>query len=173
MSKKIAYVLKERRNELGYTPDQVINLLSEKGHSISTKALYAYESGTNMPKLGVFFSLCEIYKIHDVMKSFGYSQEVRISMSSEEWPFDYYEDFFNATLLEKVYLLVERGVPSFEGYQDRMTQREVNGLSFAENEMISKFRRLDQRGRAAVLNTLEHEYSSLLGENTPPAAKNA
>ena len=46
-------------------------------------------------------------------------------------------------------------------------------LSKAEEELIRKFRRLDQRGQAAVLNTLEHEYSSLPGENAPPAARNA
>lgn len=173
MSKKIAYVLKARRNELGYTPDQVVSLLSEKGHSISAKALYAYENGTNMPKLGVFFSLCEIYQIHDVMNSFGYSSTVKIAIASEEWPLDYYEDFFNANLLEKVYLLIERGVPSFDGYQDRMTQRDVNGLSFAENEIIRKYRALDQRSQSAILGLLEHEYSSLPGEKARPVAKNA
>ena len=46
-------------------------------------------------------------------------------------------------------------------------------LTKTERELIQKFRRLDQRGQAAVLNTLEHEYCSLAGENTPPAAKNA
>ena len=31
-------------------------------------------------------------------------------------------------------------------------------LTKAERELIQKFRRLDQRGQAAVLNTLDHEY---------------
>lgn len=173
MSKKIAHVLKEYRNSLGYTPDQVVGYLKEKGHSISVKALYAYESGINMPKLGVFLSLCEIYHINDVMKSFGYSTTPSIFISSEEWPLDYYEDFFNATLFEKIYLLVERGVPSFDGYQDRLTQKEINGLSFAENEIIRKYRALDSKNQAIIQKTLDAFYSSSPGEEAPSVAKNA
>lgn len=46
---------------------------------------------------------------------------------------------------------------------------------FTENEadMIRKFRCLDDRGQAAVLNVLEHEYNSLPGEKVNPAPKEA
>lgn len=35
-----------------------------------------------------------------------------------------------------------------------------------EDEMIEKYRQLDQRGKAAVNNTLEHEYQAMLGETS-------
>lgn len=37
-------------------------------------------------------------------------------------------------------------------------------LSATEQELIRKFRKLDKRGKAAVLNTLEHEYETLPGD---------
>ena len=42
-----------------------------------------------------------------------------------------------------------------------------------EQDMIRKFRCLDQRGQAAVLNVLEHECASLPGDNTTSAPKQA
>ena len=46
-------------------------------------------------------------------------------------------------------------------------------LSQDEAELLRKFRRLDARGQAAVLNVLEHEYASLPGDNAAPAPKKA
>ena len=42
-----------------------------------------------------------------------------------------------------------------------------------EIDLIKKYRRLDPRGQAAVLNVLEFEYASLPGENTHTVAKEA
>jgi len=42
-----------------------------------------------------------------------------------------------------------------------------------ETDLIYKYRCLDDRGQAAVRNVLEHEYKSLLGENTKVAPKEA
>lgn len=39
-------------------------------------------------------------------------------------------------------------------------------LSDVEQDLIRKFRRLDERGKSAVLNTLEHEYAALPGDTT-------
>ena len=47
------------------------------------------------------------------------------------------------------------------------------GISEDESELLRKFRRLDSRGQAAVLNVLEHEYSSLPGDNATPSTKQA
>jgi len=46
-------------------------------------------------------------------------------------------------------------------------------LSSDEQDMIHKFRCLDDRGKSAVLNVLNHEYESLPGEKTNPASKEA
>lgn len=40
-------------------------------------------------------------------------------------------------------------------------------------DLIYKYRCLDDRGQVAVRNVLEHEYNSLLGENTKVAPKEA
>lgn len=46
-------------------------------------------------------------------------------------------------------------------------------LSAEEQELIRKYRRLDERGKSAVLNVLNHEYESLPGEKAGPAPKEA
>lgn len=46
-------------------------------------------------------------------------------------------------------------------------------LSRSEQDLILKFRRLDDRGQAAVLNVLNYEYDSLPGEKAGSSAKNA
>lgn len=46
-------------------------------------------------------------------------------------------------------------------------------LSKDEQELLRKFRCLDDRGKSAVLNTLNHEYDSLPGEKASSAPKEA
>lgn len=46
-------------------------------------------------------------------------------------------------------------------------------LSVEEQALITKYRALDDRGRSAVLNTLNYEYDSLPGEKARTSAKNA
>lgn len=51
--------------------------------------------------------------------------------------------------------------------------RSFVSLSPAECDIISRFRSLDDRGQAAVLNVLNHEYDSLPGEKANAPAKEA
>lgn len=46
-------------------------------------------------------------------------------------------------------------------------------LSAEEHELLRKFRCLDDRGKSAVLNVLNHEYESLPGEKAGSPAKEA
>ncbi|MGM9602527.1 MAG: helix-turn-helix domain-containing protein [Faecousia sp.] len=46
-------------------------------------------------------------------------------------------------------------------------------LNRTETQMIQKFRQLDDRGQAAVLNVLDHEYESLPGEKAKTTPKQA
>ena len=46
-------------------------------------------------------------------------------------------------------------------------------LTDAEENMILKFRRLDDRGQSAVLNVLEHEYAALPGDKASSAPRQA
>lgn len=42
-----------------------------------------------------------------------------------------------------------------------------------EKQMILKYRELDDRGKSAVMNALNHEFEALSGEKAHPAAKEA
>ena len=46
-------------------------------------------------------------------------------------------------------------------------------LTAQELELIRKFRHLDERGKSAVLNALDHEYATLPGDKAAPAPKQA
>lgn len=46
-------------------------------------------------------------------------------------------------------------------------------ISAEEYELILKFRKLDNRGKSAVLNVLNHEYESLPGEKARTTPKEA
>lgn len=46
-------------------------------------------------------------------------------------------------------------------------------IDSTEEEMIRKFRCLDDRGKSTVLNTLNHEFDSLPGKKTHSPAKEA
>lgn len=59
--------------------------------------------------------------------------------------------------------------------EDKLALVNQSSAFFTEDEisLIRKFRCLDDRGQAAVLNVLNHEYDSLPGEKTNPAPKEA
>lgn len=59
--------------------------------------------------------------------------------------------------------------------EDKLALVNQASVCFTEDEisLIRKFRRLDDRGQAAVLNVLNHEYDSLPGEKANPAPKEA
>ena len=59
------------------------------------------------------------------------------------------------------------------GISVRRSETQDINLTDEETDMIRKYRRLDERGRSAVLNTLEHELSSLPGDKAAPAPKQA
>lgn len=168
----ISLILKQKRNLLGLTPDQVVSQLEEKGCSISTKALYAYEAGTNLPKVPVFMALCDIYEIRDVMGSFGYT-EVPLCTQETEWEPDQYEDFFKCTLIEKVMLLKSWGIPSFDGYQSLMQQPVQLSLSNDEVQLIKLYRQLDDRNRDAAFTVLDGLRATQPGEKADSSLKEA
>ena len=58
-------------------------------------------------------------------------------------------------------------------YSSHTIIRTGHDISPIEYELISKFRQLDERGQAAVINVLNHEYESLPGEKAKATAKEA
>lgn len=49
----------------------------------------------------------------------------------------------------------------------------TGSITKEEAELLRKYRRLDERGRAAVWNVLEHEYSSIPGSSPAANSKEA
>lgn len=170
-SNPISIILKQQRNIHEMTPEQVVTKLNERGFTISTKALYAYESGTNLPKVPVFLALCDIYNIRDIMGSFGYSASVCIG--DNEWGPDQYEDFFKVTLYEKIFLLAKWGIPSFEGYETLMTQPAQFVLSDNEIKLINTFRAISPESQGRIWNALNYEFNEVSGEKAGFVAKEA
>lgn len=69
-------------------------------------------------------------------------------------------NFFGVTV---GYVLgAEKSTPAETG---KRAENDIN-LTKAELDMIKKFRRLDDRGRSAVLNALDHEYAALPQNDT-------
>lgn len=78
-------------------------------------------------------------------------------------------DFFETS----VDYLVGRAIsPSYSNVQTPQPVAEFS-LEPDEKQMLLKFRCLDDRGKAAVLNTLNHEYASLSGDEANPLTKEA
>ena len=76
-------------------------------------------------------------------------------------------DYFGVTV---GYILgAEKSAPTVAG---RRAQEDIQ-LTPQELELIQKFRRLDERGRSAVLYILDHEYTALAGDAASPAPKQA
>lgn len=156
--KTISAILKQERNMLNLTPDQVVSKLSDRGFHISTKALYAYEAGTNLPKVPVFLALCDIYNIHDIMGSFGYT--ATLCNSKTDWATDQYDDFFKATLYEKIFLLTQWGIPSFDGYDKLLTEPGQIVLSDKELEIIKMYRAITPEAKEVIYHALYGTYQN-------------
>lgn len=76
-------------------------------------------------------------------------------------------NFFGVTV---GYVLgAEKSTPAETG---KRAENDIN-LTKAELDMIMKFRRLDDRGRSAVLNALDHEYTAFIGEEATPLPRQA
>lgn len=106
-----------------------------------------------------------------------FAKQVKLSKSAvnmyergeREPSFDVLEviaDYFNVDL---DYLL---GKTDCEN-QNRLVIEPRFDVSASERDLIQKFRRLDERGQAAVLNVLNYEYESLPGEKAGSAPKEA
>lgn len=68
---------------------------------------------------------------------------------------------------------IEKAPAEFDKRTSLIISQSAFDLSQKEIELICKFRRLDDRGQAAVLNVLNYEYESLPGEKTHTAPKEA
>lgn len=80
----IAKVLKEyrKRNQLSVTDVSI--QLSEKSVPVAPKTIYGWESGQTQPDADTLLLLCEIYKINDILGTFGYDDSEKIILTRHE-----------------------------------------------------------------------------------------
>lgn len=150
----ISLILRQHREQLKLSPREVVDKLKAKGIDISEKTLYGYENGVANPKVNTFIALCDIYEIKDVMGTFTDSEHS--SPSFTEWEIDEYNDFFNATLLEKIYLLIKWGIPSFSGYEERLSNLLPTDADQANYERLyATFVKLNETAQGRLIERAE------------------
>ena len=71
----IAKVLKEYRNRNNYTIYDIADKLKENHVEVAIKTIYGWESGQTQPDADILLKLCDIYKIENILATFGYSDE--------------------------------------------------------------------------------------------------
>lgn len=76
MSDKLGATLRNLRKNKGYTVREVSRYLISKGFKASEKTVYSWENGNSDPSPDALLSLCELYKVANVLDEFGYSQSV-------------------------------------------------------------------------------------------------
>lgn len=78
----IANTLKLKRKDAGLTVEAVCDLLASRGIDLSKNALYNYESGYRQPDADTLMALCEIYRIDDILYTFGYKKSPDVEEST-------------------------------------------------------------------------------------------
>lgn len=73
MAKKIGDTLRESRIKAGISVEQISSILSQKGYKASIKTIYSWENGNSSPGPDALLEMCDIYKINDILTTFGYN----------------------------------------------------------------------------------------------------
>lgn len=80
----IAKVLKEYRKLNHYSVEDVVLKLEEHHLPFATKTVYGWESGQTQPDADTLLVLCKIYRIDNILETFGYQQAEEPLLLSEE-----------------------------------------------------------------------------------------
>lgn len=81
----ISKVLKTYRKLNQYTVQDVAVRLEENHVPVATKTIYGWESGQTQPDADTLLVLCKIYKIDNILETFGYdNSEEEFILSAEE-----------------------------------------------------------------------------------------
>ncbi len=72
------------RQKMGLSVKEVSEELAKKDGYVSIKTVYSWENGTSQPSADTLMRLCELYRIGDVLETFGYQNRSndRITMDS-------------------------------------------------------------------------------------------
>lgn len=81
----ISKVLKTYRKLNNYTVQEVVLKLEENNLPVAVKTLYGWESGQTQPDADTLLVLCKIYKIENILETFGYTYDQEdLKLSQEE-----------------------------------------------------------------------------------------
>lgn len=80
----IAKVLKDYRKLNHYSVEDVVLKLEENHLPFASKTIYGWESGQTQPDADTLLVLCKIYKIDNILETFGYAPTERPLLLSEE-----------------------------------------------------------------------------------------
>lgn len=72
MARKIGDTLRESRISAGISVEQISDILTQKGYKASIKTIYSWESGNSSPGPDALLEMCDIYKIDNILATFGY-----------------------------------------------------------------------------------------------------
>lgn len=84
----IARMLKYYRKLNRYSVKDVVDIFDKHNNKVALKTIYGWESGQTQPSADNLMFLCELYKIDNILETFGYGssspQEESISLSEIE-----------------------------------------------------------------------------------------
>lgn len=171
--------LKQARLDAKFTQKEVADRLG-----ITYQAISNYERGTNRVDTDTLTKLCQIYgiAISDLLVTPAWNSEMLDAYRSakSDADRDYYLKLWGtpSELIEEVNNRREPDPNPLAPDEEIVLYKFHHGellldLSVEERDLIRKFRCLDDRGKSAVLNVLNHEYESLSGEKASSAPKEA
>lgn len=79
-------------------------------------------------------------------------------------------DFYDTTI---DYMIGRPGAKHTSFNPNHTSKIAAFQITTEEKQFVLKYRELDERGRSAVMNTLDHEYSARTEKNAIPSAKEA
>lgn len=153
MQYSIGSKLKELRLSKNMKGDEVVGRLKEKNIVISPKTLYGYENNVSPIRSSTFLALCDIYGVSNILKTFLGS----IPSAQPQWEKDNYEDYFNGrSVNEKLDILVENGIPNFDGFEKEKSSDVFFGSSSTDDAaLLLAYHNADQKIKDTIKLLLE------------------
>lgn len=153
MQISIGSKLKELRLAKNMKGDEVVNRLKEKNIVISPKTLYGYENNVSPVRSSTFLALCEIYGVSNIFETFLNT----IPNAHSQWEKDNYEDYFNGrSVNEKMNILIENGIPDFDGFEKEKSSDVFFGSSTSDDAaLLLAFHNADQKIKDTIKLLLE------------------
>ena len=147
--------LRKLREGLGISAKEIPELLKTKGFEIKYSTYMGYENNNSIPNADVFLALCDIFCVHDVLRSFGYGNSIFPSFDSSALfavpYFNLIEDFCESRTVDSKAV--------FDYFFDPIKKSSLDCI-FREG----KPRKSDEVAVAKILNMNSHEEIYRWGE---------